>query len=140
MKSKTLDRLDLIRASQEMRLLEEITRQNNRLLEVAEQQQILSNYRGKLAESWQGGTITDAGNLRRSSAFFVASGEASDQIARIEQVTLEALEEAQASLALSQSYRKTIAEVRHGLTQVEERRATTRAELAFSRGPSRSRP
>jgi len=130
MKSKTIERLDLLTATQEMRLLEEIARQNGLLEQAARQRAILAGYREKLAGSWRGGAVIDAGSARRANAFIVASDTAAGQITRMEAQATEALKTAQAGFAHAQEHRANLAEARRGAKLLEERQTEQRRESA----------
>ncbi|GAB0116652.1 hypothetical protein [Acidisoma sp. 7E03] len=130
MKSKTIERLDLLTATQEMRLLDEIARQSGLLEQAARQRDLLSGYRDKLAQSWRSGAVIDAASARRANAFIAASDNAVRQIARMEAQATEALQTAQAGFAHAQEHRANLAEARRGLRLNEERQADRRQERA----------
>ncbi|HTI00221.1 MAG TPA: hypothetical protein VL752_04665 [Acidisoma sp.] len=130
MKSKTIERLDLLTATRELRLLEEIGRQNGLLEQAARQREILAGYREKLARSWRGGAVIEAGGARRAAAFITASDSAESQIVRMEAQAAEALKLAQTGFAHAQEHRANLAEARRSLTVLEERRAEQRRERA----------
>jgi len=130
MKSKTIERLDLLTATRELRLLEEIARQNGLLEQAARQRALLSDYREKLAGSWRSGAVIDAGSARRATAFIAASDKAASQISRIEAQATGALNTAQADFAHAQEHRANLAEARRDLQRLEERQREQRHERA----------
>lgn len=130
MKSKTIERLDLLTATRELRLLEEIGRQNELLEQAARQRELLSGYRAKLAGSWRGGGVVEAAGAQRATAFIAASDSAESHIARMEAQAAEALKAAQTGFAHAQEHRASLAEARRSLSLLEERRAEQRQERA----------
>lgn len=139
MKSKTIERLDLLTATRELRLLEEIGRQNGLLEQAARQREILAGYREKLAGSWRGGALVEAGGARRATAFIAASDSAASQITRMEVQAAEALQLAQSGFAHAQEHRANLAEARRHLMVMEERQAEQRRERAQAAPSSRQR-
>lgn len=134
MKSKTIERLDLLTATREMRLLEDIARQNGVLEQAARQRAILTGYREKLAASWRGGAIIEGGSARRAAAFITASDAAESQITRMEAQASEALHTAQLGFAHAQEHRANLAAARRELLLIEDRQGERKREaaLAFS--------
>lgn len=130
MKSKTIARLDLLTATRELRLLEEIGRQNALLQQAAQQRELLADYREKLAGSWRGGGVIEAGGAQRATAFIAASDSAEHHIARMEAQAAEALKVAQTGFAHAQQHRANLSEARRSLTVQEERQAAQRQERA----------
>ncbi|GAB0114420.1 hypothetical protein [Acidisoma sp. C75] len=137
MKSKTLDRLDLIRASQEMRLLEQLAHQNNQLQQLAHQREVLAAYQEKLAEGWRAGSTSDAATLRRAASFSAASRQAGEQISQMQADIAERVLGMQENLAQSKAYERKLAEARDAALRLEERRQQARRER--QEAPSRRR-
>lgn len=121
MKPRTLERLDLIAAETEQKLLEEITRHNHVLQQIDYQRRVLADYRGRLAETWRSGGVVFAGQARRAETFVSASEVAAQKIDAEEPRARKMLDDALQNLASVQQRRRGLQEARRKLLVAEER-------------------
>jgi flagellar biosynthesis chaperone FliJ len=121
MKTRTLERLDLIAAEAEAKMLEEITRHNAALGQIEHQRRILAAYRERLTETWRSGGVIYAGQARLAEKFVSASDDASQKIDAEEPRARKALEDALQNLAAIQQRRRGLQEARRKALQQEER-------------------
>jgi flagellar biosynthesis chaperone FliJ len=84
MKPRTMERLDLLAADAERRLLDDISRHQAALGQVQAQRDVLAAYRARLAQSWKGGAAVTAGQARSAGHFVAASQAAETQIDQME--------------------------------------------------------
>jgi hypothetical protein len=80
MKTRTLERLDLIAAEAETKLLEEIGRHNAAIGQIEYQRNVLVAYKARLTETWQNGGVVFAGQARQAETFVSASRDAARKI------------------------------------------------------------
>jgi hypothetical protein len=129
MKSRTIERLELIAATRHQKVLEDVSRHNAALQAAAQQRQVLENYRTRLRESWQTGEVVIAAEALRAGHFVRASDNAEAQILRNERNARRLLETALQKLADSQAYRDGLEEAARKEALTQERLAARRAEL-----------
>jgi hypothetical protein len=127
MKPRTMERLDLLAAESERRLLDEIKRHNATLAQVAQQRGVLAAYRERLSDSWCGGQAVHAGQARRAGHFAAASRSADVQIDQMEAQARQQLEAALVKLAKTQAHRQGLSEAsRKAMFQLEREAAQQR--------------
>lgn len=127
MKLRTIERLDLIAAEGERRLLDEITRHNATLAQVAQQRSVLASYRARLTESWRGGGVVAVGQARAAGHFISASHNADQQIDLMEAHARQLLALALDNLARAQAQRHELGEAQRRVL-LEDARAAERIE------------
>jgi len=128
MKTRTLERLDLIAAEAEIKLLEEINRLNATLSQIDYQKRVLADYRARLTETWRHGGVVAAGQARRAEIFVSASQDAAQKIDAEEPRARKMLEEALQNLASIQNRRRGLQEARRRASLIEERDAERNIE------------
>jgi flagellar biosynthesis chaperone FliJ len=135
MKTRTLDRLDLIAAEAEQKLLEEISRHNKTLQQIDYQRRVLAEYRARLTETWRGGGVVFAGQARRAETFVTASENAAEKIDAEEPRTQKMLDLALQNLAELQQRRRGFQDARRKILALEERDAERVLERDFNWRP-----
>jgi flagellar biosynthesis chaperone FliJ len=132
MKTRTLERLDLIAAEAETKLLEEITRHNHVIGQIEYQRGVLAAYKARLAETWRHGGVVFAGQARQADRFVTASEDASRKIDAEEPRARKMLDAALQNLAAVQQRRRGLQEAR--------RRALAAQDRDLERGLERALP
>jgi len=140
MKTRTLERLDLIAARTETELLETIRRHNETLRQIDYQRGVLAAYRARLAETWRNGGVVRASEARRATQFVSASETAETQVDTAERQAKAALEQALERLAQTQERRRNLDEAQRKAAAAAERAAETRLERAQPWRPHHSGP
>jgi flagellar biosynthesis chaperone FliJ len=135
MKPRILDRLDLMAAEAEQKLLDEIVRHKTTLDQIDYQRRVLADYRARLTETWRGGGVVYAGQARRAETFAVASDDAAHRIDAEEPRARKMLEDALQNLAAVQQKRRGLQEARRKAIVVEEREAERLLEREFNWRP-----
>ena len=130
MKPRTMERLDLLAADAERRLLEDIRRHQAALAQVQEQRQVLAAYRGRLAQSWKGGAAVTAGQARSAGHFVAASQAAETQIDQIEARARQQLSAALDALAKTQAHRNSLDGALQKAARAEQRSVELKQERA----------
>lgn len=125
-----MQRLDLIAAESERRLLDEISRHNATLAQIAQQRSVLASYRTRLSESWRNGGRVSAGAARAAGHFVTASQTADTQIDLMEHRALQMLAQAMENLAQAQARRHGLGEAQKRAAREEDRENDRRAERA----------
>ncbi len=130
MKARTLNRLEIMAISSEMKCLEDIARHNATLEKMAQQRQLLAGYRQKLGDSWRNGDVVDAGAARRAAEFIAASRKADVQIEQIERTTRQQVDVAQRTLAQTKERRRHLSSAQREANLATERALAVRLERA----------
>jgi len=130
MKPRTMERLDLLAAYAERRLLDDISRHQAALAQVQAQRQVLAAYRSRLAQSWRGGAAVTAGQARSAGHFVAASQAAETQIDHAEARARHALAAALEALAATQARRQSLEDALQKAARATERGIETRREQA----------
>jgi flagellar biosynthesis chaperone FliJ len=128
MKTRTIERLDLLAAETENQLLESIRKHNETLRQIAYQRTVLAEYRERLAETWRHGGVVRAGEVLRATRFVSASETAESQVDGTERQARMQLEQAMQRLAQVQERRRGLDEAQRKAALLEERAAALRAE------------
>ena len=128
MRPRTMERLDLMAAESERRLLDEIRRHNATLEQIAEQRRVLAAYRERLLETWRSGVAVSAGQVQRAGSFDTASRTAESQIDLAEKRTRQQLDAALQNLAKAQAHRGGLNEMQRKAALEIERDAERRLE------------
>jgi flagellar biosynthesis chaperone FliJ len=130
MTPRTMDRLDLMAAASETRLLDEIRRLNASLDQLAHQRGVLAAYRDRLAQSWRSGGVVEAGAARRAGHFSAASRSAEVQLDQAEAQARQDLDKALQNLAQVQQRRRGLEDAQRKAAVQAERTAELRLERA----------
>jgi hypothetical protein len=133
MKPRMIDRLDLLAAAGEAQWLQEIARHSRALEQASRQRGLLTAYREKLWQSWQGGTVVDAGAARRAADFIAASRSAEVQIEQMERQAGQQLDLARLGFAQMQERRRGLDGARREAKVVAERTTAQKLERAQAR-------
>jgi flagellar biosynthesis chaperone FliJ len=128
MKTRTMERLDMLAAETETHLLEAIRQHNATLRQIDYQRGVLAAYRQRLAETWRHGGVVRAGEVLRANRFVSASETAETQVDGLERQTRAQLEQAMQKLAQIQERRRGLDEAQRKAALIEERAAETRRE------------
>lgn len=128
MKPRTLARLDMLAAEQEIQALEAVRRHNATLHQAEEHRGLLAAYRARLAQSWQDGTVLPAAQARRAGQFSAASHGAEGQIIQAAGLAATQLEAAITQLGQVKAQRSALAEALRKAAQAAERATEQRAE------------
>jgi len=128
MRPRTMERLDLMAAESERRLLDEIRRHNATLEQIAEQRGVLAAYRERLLETWRSGVVVSAGQAQRAGRFVTASRTAESQVDLAEKQTRQQLDAALQNLAKAQAHRRGLNEMQCKVALEIERDAERRLE------------
>jgi flagellar biosynthesis chaperone FliJ len=130
MKTRTIERLDMLAAETETQLLEQIRQHNEALRQIAYQRGVLAAYRDRLAETWRHGGVVHAGEVLRANKFVAASETAESQVDVTERQARAALDQASLRLAQIQERRRGLDEAQRKAATLAERQAELRAERA----------
>jgi flagellar biosynthesis chaperone FliJ len=131
MKARTLERLDLLAAEKERRILEDISRHQATLAQIAQQRSVLSAYRQRLSVSWRDGAPVTAGQARSAGHFVTASQAADTQIDQMEARARQQLAAAFEALASTQAHRHSLEDTQAKAARIEARSFDRQQELAL---------
>ena len=129
MKPRILAKLDILAAAREARVQESLRRQTAILAQGEAQREILSAYRGRLAESWQDGTVLPAAQARRASQF-AAGAAAAAQIEAAGAAAAAQMQQDADALAQINAHRRNLAERLRAAMRAEAEAAERMAERA----------
>jgi hypothetical protein len=130
MKTRTIERLDMLAAETETQLLDQIRQHNETLRQIAYQRGVLGAYRDRLTETWRHGGIVQAGEARRANQFVNASATAETHVDAMERQARLALDQAMFRLAQIQERRRGLDDAQRKAVRLAERTAEQRAERA----------
>ncbi len=130
MKPRILAKLDILAAAREARVQESLRRQTAILAQGEAQREILSAYRGRLAESWQGGTVLPAAQARRASQFAAGAAAAAAQIEAAGAAAAAQMQQDADALAQINAHRRNLAERLRAAMRAEAEAAERMAERA----------
>lgn len=130
MKPRTMERLDLLAADTERRLLDDVRRHQATLAQAEEQRRVLAAYRARLSESWRGGAAVSVAEARSAGHFVTASQAADVQIDQMETRARQQLAAALDALARVQVHRQSLEEALAKAAREAERDVETRQERA----------
>jgi N-acetylglucosamine kinase-like BadF-type ATPase len=120
MKPRTIARLDLLAATSEAQIRNDISRLTAALAQMAEQRSVLAIYGARLTKSWREGGVVLAGTAQLAGHFAVASQNARTQIGEMELQITTQLAAAWQTLAAIQERRRSLDEsARHTLLEAQ---------------------
>jgi hypothetical protein len=128
MKSRTLARLELLAAAREAQLLAALRRHAAAQAQSRQQREMLTQYRDRLAASWQDGGAIPAAQARRASQFAAGAQAAAAQIAAAEQQAGVQLSETAAALAGLAARRRKLQDRIAAAARAERARADQKTE------------
>lgn len=130
MKSPIIAKLSLLAEIQRLKVIDDMTRQNQILNQTSRQRQLLAEYRDKLQLSWRGGQVIEAAAARRAVDFVSASMAADNKIDQVEHQAVQAIEMARITVLRLKDRQHRLDEVRRDNSRAEERVAELRRERA----------
>ncbi|MDE8349105.1 MAG: hypothetical protein POG74_06410 [Acidocella sp.] len=110
MKPHTIARLDLLAATSEAQIRNDISRLSASLTQMAEQRSVLAIYGSRLNQSWREGAVILAGTAQLAGHFAAASDNAGTQIGEMEQQIKMQLAAAMQALVAIQKRRRNFNE------------------------------
>ena len=138
MKTRMIERLDLIAEIGEAKWLHEIVRHTRTLEQVDRQRRLLASYREKLRQSWRSGSVLEAGTAKRATAFVGASTRAEQQIEQMERQAHQQLEIAQKGFVEAKERRRALEAAKQAVVRADERTTAQRLERAQPPTPPKS--
>ena len=130
MKTPIITKLSLLAEIQRLKVIDDISRQNQVLNQTSRQRQLLAEYRDKLQQSWRGGEVIEAAAARRAVDFVSASMTADTQIDQMEHQAVQAIEMARITVVRLKDRQHRLDEVQRSNSLAEERLADLRRERA----------
>ncbi|OYV35315.1 MAG: hypothetical protein B7Z81_08875 [Acidocella sp. 20-61-6] len=128
MKARTISRLDLLAASSEVQIRNEIIRLTTSITQIAQQRIILATYGNRLNQSWREGAVVIAATAQLAGHFANASRNADTQMSAMEQQVTAQLATAWQNLAAVQERRRSLQKSARSVTLANNAEAERRQD------------
>ncbi|OYV41277.1 MAG: hypothetical protein B7Z80_02250 [Rhodospirillales bacterium 20-64-7] len=128
MKPRTLARLDLLAATSETQIRNEIVRLTSNITQIAQQRVVLATYGARLNQSWREGGVVVAATAQLAGYFANASYNADTQISAMEQQVRAQLNAALQNLETVQERRRNLKQSARNANQIVDAEAERRQD------------